>query len=128
MEAIGVAASLVQLMECALSIAKTSKKLYKSYKGASEGFKSVSSQSALLQTVIHELSLLRPRFESNECQGESKRPPVLKHTGGASQHVLLPLILRRNIDMLKSFSICRVSLVVTKSSCYTDELLVIKFI
>ena len=63
MEILGVVASLVQLVDAALGVAKTSKELYKSYRDAPESSKSSENQRRLLQSVVDQYTHLRPRLD-----------------------------------------------------------------
>ena len=63
MEAVGVVASLLQLVDAALRVAKTSKEFFKSYQEAPAISKTVENQRILLQSVLDEYTHLRPCLE-----------------------------------------------------------------
>ena len=63
MEVVGALASLVQLVDLALSVAKTSQELYKSYQEAPATSKTVENQRVLLQSVLEGYTHLRPRLD-----------------------------------------------------------------
>ena len=70
MEIVGGVASLVQLVETALGIAKTSKRLYKNYLNAPVASKDVEYQSLLLQSLIDDYTLLRPCLNFSKSNWE----------------------------------------------------------
>ena len=71
MEVVGAVASLVQLVELALSVAKTSKELYKSYQEAPATSKTVEKQRVLLQSVLEDYTHLRPYLNYNDSNSST---------------------------------------------------------
>ncbi|MCJ1227673.1 hypothetical protein MMC12_004329 [Toensbergia leucococca] len=67
MEAIGAAAPLQQLIESALSVARTSQRL-KSYKAASNELKAVEFQVTFIQALTDEFKKLETEFDSGTSQ------------------------------------------------------------
>ena len=71
MEAVGAIASLVQIVDAALSVAKTSRELYRSYREAPMSTKGVENQITLLQSVVDDYLRLRPCLEFNGSNSNS---------------------------------------------------------
>ena len=85
MEVVGIVASLVQLTDAALRIAKTSKKLYKTYRGATNALKDADYQASSIQEVIDEFHLLRPKLDQSQPELISMHTRML--LGGAMEGI-----------------------------------------
>ena len=70
MDAISAIASLFQLVEGALSVAKTSTQLYRTWQGADEDVRSADAQSKLLGNIVAEVHVLKPVLTAGEQSGK----------------------------------------------------------
>ena len=70
MEVVGAIASLVPLVKTALSVAKTAKELYTSYREAVVASKNVKDQRLLIQSIIDEYATLRSRLEFDNSSSD----------------------------------------------------------
>ncbi|MCJ1242539.1 hypothetical protein MMC14_010548, partial [Varicellaria rhodocarpa] len=68
MEAVKAVASIVQLVDAALGLAKKSTELYRSYREAPAFSKSVTNQRELLRSVLNDYTYLRPSLDFNNSK------------------------------------------------------------
>ena len=70
MDATSATASLFQLVEGTLCVAKTSKHLYNAFRGADEDVRYVNAQSKLLGQIVAEVHVLKPVLLGNGQSGK----------------------------------------------------------